>query len=443
MKTNVLERVTKRTHEGGEAFAHLTPVKELRRSLMTSMLWEKSFYESGSAHAKRLAGLIAKVEPSVVVQLAIEARDKMKLRHAPLFVLRELARRKNTAPFLADGIEHCIQRADELAEFLAIYWKDKKQPLAAGVKRGLKRAFAKFNEYQFAKYDREGAVRLRDAMFLTHPKPDGSKNGFTKSGREGVFKRIAERTLATPDTWEVELSAGKDKKATFERLLEEKKLGGLAVLRNLRNMQQAGVNEKLIVDRLMDGCGPALPFRFIAAAKHAPSLESVLEVAMMKSMEDQTKLPGKTLLLVDVSGSMEDKLTAKSEITRLGAACGLAILLREVSEQFACGSFSTEVVVVPPRRGFALADAIGSSQPHGGTRLGHALASLPTDADRVIVITDEQSSDTVPQSRWKNAYIINVAAYQNGVGDDKGYHKISGWSEAVVEYIRQYEAEAD
>jgi len=72
----------------------------------------------------------------------------MQLRHAPLFLVRELARRKGAGPFVAETLEDVIQRADELGEFVALYWKEKKQPLSAGVKRGLARAFTKFDAYQ-------------------------------------------------------------------------------------------------------------------------------------------------------------------------------------------------------------------------------------------------------------------------------------------------------
>ena len=137
--------------------------------------------------------------------LAREARDKMQLRHAPLFLVRELARRKGAGPLVAETLEHVIQRADELGEFVALYWKEMKQPLSAGVKRGLAQAFTKFDAYQLAKYNRESVVKLRDVLFLCHAKPKDDEQA-------AVWKKLVEGTLESPDTWEVALSAGKDKK---------------------------------------------------------------------------------------------------------------------------------------------------------------------------------------------------------------------------------------
>ncbi len=100
-------------------------------------------------------------------------------------------------------------------------------------------------------------------------------------------------------------------------------------------------------------------------------------------------------------------------------------------------TFSFDAVFVAPRRGFALRDAMEASQPHGGTNLGRALDAVREPYDRIVVITDEQSHDHVPAPRGKG-YMINVASARNGVGYGAWSH-IDGWSEAVVEYIREVE----
>src|SRR5579863_2754042 len=177
-----------------------------------------------------------------------EAREEMQLRHVPLFLTRELARRKGAGPLVAETLEHVIQRADELGEFVALYLKarqagGRKEPLSAGVKRGLAAAFTKFDAYQLAKYNRESTVKLRDVLFLCDAKPKDAEQAET-------WKKLVENTLESPDTWEVALSAGKDKRETWTRLLSEGKLGGMAVLRNLRLMLAAGVAPSLIRERL-------------------------------------------------------------------------------------------------------------------------------------------------------------------------------------------------
>ncbi len=431
------------THEGGPA--HVTdPTRQLRRSVLTCLLWEDTFYESGNEIAQRIANLVPQVSHQEVAELAIEARDRLHLRHVPLFLLRELARRKGTGPILEKALAHVIQRADELAEFLAMYWKAKRQPLAAGVKRGLAAAFGKFDEYRLAKYDRANKIKLRDVLFLVHAKPKDA-------AQAALWKRLVEGELATPDTWEVELSAGKDKKETFERLLREGKLGGLAVLRNLRNMLEAGVDEALVRARLDQGIARALPFRFVTAAGYAPNLEDALESAMLKGIEGLPSLPGKTALLVDVSGSMDQKIGRKSDTTRIDVAAGLGILLREKAERVAFATFSNQVAVIPPRRGFALRDAIKQSQPHQGTYLRRALELLRDDAqatgwaglDRVVVLTDEQSHDGILPAFTKLAYVVNIAPNKHGVSYRDGWTHIDGWSERVIDYIREIETSVE
>ena len=356
------------THEGARAM-RFTPEQELQRTLMNCLLWEDQFYEDGVSIAERIAALVPKVEPETVAALAIEAREEMKLRHAPLLVVREMARHERHRVLVADTLARVIQRPDELTEFLAIYWADalgpmqqrKRQPVSAQVKKGLARALTKFDAYQLAKYDRDGAVRIRDVLFLVHAKPKDAE-------QEKVWKQLVDGTLASPDTWEVSLSAGKDKRETFERLIAEKKLGGLALLRNLRLMQKAGVPRETIAGAIEAmRTDRILPYRFIAAARYAPDFEPELEVAMLKSIKGHARLTGRTRLLIDVSGSMDAPLSAQSEMTRLEAACGLAILAREVCDEVEIFTFSNEVKKIPPRRGFALRDAIVGSQPHGGT----------------------------------------------------------------------------
>jgi hypothetical protein len=253
-----------------------------------------------------------------------------------------------------------------------------------------------------------------------------------------LWKRLVDGELTTPDTWEVALSAGADKRETWERLLNERKLGALALLRNLRNMQAAGVAETLVLGAIAKmKTDRVLPFRFIAAARYAPQWEDALEKAMFSSVENVSKLKGKTVLLVDVSGSMDAPLSARSEMQRTDAAFGLAILLREICEDVAVYSFSNEAKRVPSRRGFALRDAINTSQAHMGTYLGQAVRDVEGKYDRLIVITDEQAHDSVPGPKGLG-YVINVASYKNGVGYGKWTH-IDGWSESVVEYIRELE----
>jgi len=421
-----------RTHEGAAA-RHISSELQLRRSVLACLLWESQFYEDGVEIAGRIAELVPKVAVEKVAALAVEAREQMKLRHASLLLVREMARQKTHRAPVSETLARVIQRADELAEFVAIYWKDGRVPLSGQVKKGLAAAFPKFDEYQLAKYDCGGPIKLRDVLFLCHAKP-------RDEDQAAVWKRLIWGRLTTPDTWEVALSSGANKGEAWERLLREQKLGALALLRNLRNMHEAGVDESLVLNALREmSTARVLPFRFLAAARYAPQWEEALQQAMLKSVAVSEKLSGKTIVLVDVSGSMTAPLSRRSEMQRTDAAYGLAVLLREIGGKVAVFSFSDNLVEVPARRGFALRDAIDVSQRHNGTYLGKAVEELNRKEkyDRLIVITDEQAHDTVPAPNGKG-YVINVASYKNGVGYGKWTH-IDGWSESVIEYIRALE----
>ena len=428
-----------RTSQFTERNAAGTPVKkispeaQLTRLTLAHMLWEKQFYVDGKETADSVQKLAASVRPEFVRALAETARLKFKLRHIPLLLLRELARK---GQLRASDLDAVIQRPDEMSEFLSLYWKEGKTPLSNQVKLGLAQSFKKFNEYQLAKWDKNSAaISMRDVMFLTHPKPN------TEAQAE-LFKRVANKGLQTPDTWETELSGGADKAFTFLRLMQEKKLGALAFLRNLRNMNESGINPALIREyaQTLD-VSKVLPFRFIAAARIVPSYEDMLEQMMFKALEGHEKLAGKTVLLIDVSGSMFGaKVSAKSDLDRFDAAAALAVLCREICEEVEIYSYSANGAVrVPPRRGFALIEAINRSQPHGGTLLGQALRSITSTYDRCIVFTDEASYDR-PESpvRGTKGYILDVGSYNNGVNHES-WTCITGFSEAVIDYIQAFE----
>ncbi len=428
MRLNIFQKRPGITHEGAPA-RELTAEQMLRRSVLSCLLWEDEFYEGGEAIADRIAALAGQVAPETVAALAIEARERMKLRHAPLLLLCALIR--TGGPLVAATIDRVIQRADELTELVAIYWRGGKRPLSKQMKLGLARAFVKFDAYALAKYDRAGTVRLRDVLFLCHAKPKDEAQAL-------LWKQLAEGTLASPDTWEVALSGGADKGEAFTRLLTERKLGYLALLRNLRNMDQAGVDEALVTEAILArrGAERVLPFRFVAAARAAPRYEPALDEALAETILAQPVMDGRTLVLVDVSGSMDARLSVKSDLTRMDAAATLAAILPGKVRLF---TFSNAVVEVPARRGMAGVDAILRSQPHGGTELGKAVAQMNTiPHDRLIVITDEQACSPVPDPVAAKAYMINVASARNGVGYGPWMH-IDGFSENVLTYVRAHE----
>lgn len=430
------------TANGGKA-AKTTALQDLRRLTLSCMLLEDSYYETGSETFRNICSAVQRVSPDQLAEVAIEARIHHNLRHVSLLMAALLCKYHNGDSLGSNTIEKVIQRADELGEFVAIWAKiqgvetsEVKKTMSAQVKKGLARAFGKFDEHQLAKYDRDTAVKLRDVMFLCHPKAANRE-------RDRLYKRLIKGTMKTPDTWEVALSAGKDKGKTFKRLIREKKLGYMALLRNLRNMVEAGVDEDFIEKAIGNTPGreKILPFRFVAAARAVPSLEPALDAAMQESIGEMPYLDGKTIILVDVSDSMNAKLSEKSDLTRMDAAATLASIIN--CQRLKVYTFSTELHLVPTRRGMAGIDAIIKSQEHSGTYLRDALKTInKTEVyDRIIVITDEQSSDGIekPQPRDKGqAYLINVANSKNGVGYGDWVH-IDGFSENVIRFIHEYE----
>lgn len=434
MRLNVAARNVNFTWEGAPAFPKISDVQALRRSVMSCLLWEDQFYEDGKSIAERISELAAKVKPEELAEISVEAREVMNLRHAPLLLLDALSKHGGN-PIVKETVARVIQRPDEMGELLAIYWRNGRKMVPAAMRKGLASAFGKFSEYSLAKYDRDGAVKLRDVLRLVRPTPKDDE-------QSALWKRVKDRTLAVPDTWEVALSGGADKKETFERLLKEGKLGYLALLRNLRNMQQAGVDTDLVRQAIVARKGGAhrvLPFRYVAAARAAPQYEPWLDQALCEAIGELPALSGKTVVLVDVSGSMDTRLSAKSDMNRIDAAAALASIIHGDLRVF---SFSDSLVECPPRRGMAGVDAIQQSQPHGGTLLGQAVAwiNANTRSDRLVVITDEQSHDAVPNPVAKHAYMINTASYKNGVGYGRWIH-IDGFSEGILRFI--HEAERD
>lgn len=444
MRLNTKQKPTAFTHEGAPAKI-VDPEQQLRRSVLSCLLWENEFYEDGESIADRIVAAAEAVPPARLAQIAREARHQHNLRHVPLLLLTVLAKTGSGSSLVSETIADTITRADELAEFVALYWRNGKTPLAAQVKKGLAKAFGKFDAYQLAKYDRGGPIKLRDVLFMVHAKPG--------EGQTETFKALADQDLKSPDTWEVSLSGGADKRDTFERLIREGKLGYLALLRNLRNMAGAGCGMGLVRDAIIarKGARRVLPFRYVAAARACPQMEPALDQALSEAIAELPPLPGKTLVVVDVSASMDQALSRKSDMTRMDAAAALASIIHGDLRVFSFSAGGQRywgdrwdgrpvLVEVPPRRGMAGVEAIITSQQRAGTMLGRAVEEANAiPHDRLIVITDEQSHDKVPDPVAKLAYMVNVASYQNGVGYGRWTH-IDGFSEQILRFIVEYEA---
>ena len=426
------------THEGGKA-VDVNPYERLKRTVLACMLFEDNFYEDGVKAVDRIIELCSKCTCEQILFLAQTASKKYHLRHIPLQLIVESLKNKNHQKYqypIFDVISEICQRPDQCTDLLSLYWKSVRKPLAHQLKKGLAKAFEKFDEYQLSKWNRDNPIKLRDILFLTHPKPKDDEQA-------ALWKRLVNNELKTADTWETRLSAGEDKKESFDELLRLHRMGKLAILRNMRNMHEAGISKTLVASELLHNPKEMLPFQYIAAAKECPQWEDIIDTAMIKACSLKPKLMGDTIILVDVSGSMDQPLSSKSKMTRMDAACGLAILLRECCHNCSFLTFSDRLISIPARQGMALRDSIVSSQTHSSTMLGEALNIINHQKhikyDRLIVITDEQAQDNIPRMSSKNNYILNIAGYQNGIGNKNQWTTITGFSEASIDFIRELE----
>ena len=281
---------------------------------------------------------------------------------------------------------------------------------------------------------------------MVHPDP-GQK--------ADLFKRLADNELATPDTWEVALSAGKDKKESWTRLIEENKIGALAFLRKLRNMEQAGVN-RATIQKGFDSINPRwlLPLNYFAAARKAPGWEREIESLMLNGFSQAPKLPGYTIFIVDVSGSMGSNISLKSTFDRLDAAMAMALIASETCEHISiyatAGNDGTRIhatTKIKPRRGFALCEEIENAKGHLGgggifTRqcLEYIKEQEPEMPDRIIIFSDSQDCDypdrQIPNPFGEKNYIVDVSSNSRGINYQELWTaEISGWSEHFLEYI--------
>lgn len=441
----------------GMASAVQSNIALLRRAVLANLLWEDIAYMDGKSVVAEIKRLIPLCKAEDVYNVALEARLLQKLRHTPLFLAVEMCKYDATRKYVDKLLPQIITRADMLTDFIAIYWKENGNgaSICNKAKKGLADAFHNFNEYKFAKYDRDAAIKLRDVMFLCHPKP-------TNEYEEALYRKIADRTLEIPDTWEVALSRGDDKKATWERLINEGKLGGKATLMNLRNMKEAHVDRYYIEDALQNLNGSMLlPLDFLKAAQFAPEFKTQISDAMVKSYANLPKLPGRTLFIVDVSGSMSSRISGKSEFSRLLVAEAMAMLAVNQCEKcelvITAGNDGTRehasYHIEYPAKGFDLMQQI--TDKHGRVGGGGIFTRQCLEwcreqdwygkgFDRVIIFSDSQDCDyedrRTPAPFGKYNYICDVSCNTRGINYRGVWTaEISGWSEHFLTYVAAYE----
>lgn len=457
MKTNIKSHKNL-THGGSEAADQLSPIQELKRATAACLLWEDNYYESGKANADRIKILTDNVSDIELSELAIYTRQNLNLRHVSLLLLSQLAKRKSANSIIKNTVEQVIVRPDELTEFLNLYWSDSKLYIYNQLKLGLGNKFLSFNDYELAKYNKKSSkIKLRDLLFLLRLKPKDKD-------QEEVFKLLANNELKSPPTWENQLSTGGDKNKVFTELLKNNKLGYVALLKNLKGMREANVNSDLIKKAILNipDDNKLLPFDFINPNyKTNNYFLKELNTVFLKKSEKIKKFKGSTLVVVDLSGSMNARLSSKSTLTKVDAACSLSSIINVLSEN--CTIYATAGLsnysnqhatkkVKSYNKGLLLANEIKSLNyelGYNGIFLTQCLNYIDnqenTKYDRVIVITDEQDCSNKEEDKPSNApllgkynYMFNIGTYENSISN-KNWINISGFSENVLLYIDEYE----
>lgn len=475
---NTKKNTTKTTNREGEVAYTLSPELELYTLVVTSMFADK-FYESADDALVRLRALLVKVEPEFVCKLAIYAREQMYLRTMPLVLLVELAKVHSGDSLVGDTLGRVIQRVDEITETLAYYAiandrKDVKKlgKLSKQIQRGLATAFNKFDAYQFAKYDRAGEITLRDALFIVHPKA-------TSPESSELFNKIVEGTLETPYTWETELSAKGNTKEVWEALLDSKKVGYMALLRNLRNILNADVSRGRLGELAKYLSSPEavqkskqLPFRFLSAHRELKDNSSAatsmilgaLESALQESVENLKGFDYDTTIAIacDVSGSMQTPVSAKSKVQNYDIGLLLGMLLQHKCKSVVSGIFGDRFKIINLPQNSILQNVDELHQREGevgystnGYLVLDTLLREGVQADKVMMFTDCQMWNSYGdgshmQKSWAaykkfypNAklYLFDLAGYGNTPVSTQSndVYLIAGWSDKVFDVMDAYD----
>lgn len=440
---------------GGKAFS-MDPQMELVHAVLTTFLEDK-YYESGDARLKRIQQLVILNKPEFVAKLAYVARTEYNLRSVSHVLIGELAKAHRGDSLVMKTIVKTVQRVDDITE-LAAYLDGK---LTKQVKRGFRRALYKFNRYQLAKYRGEGnEYKLVDIFNMVHPKPE-----FANEEQRVAWKDLIEGNLVSTDTWESVISTTKDKKASWEALVLENKLGYMALLRNLNNLIKNGVSEEVVdkvIEKLTDReevkRSKQLPFRFVTAygnVKGNRKLTDAISIAMDYALDNVPSLPGKTLIAVDCSGSMMgygDPAMKKASIFAAALAksnVNAEIVLFDTQIQEA--NLSTRLPVID------LSEKIENMAKGGGTETSLVFRKATEENkiyDRIIIISDSESwmegygGNSVQDyyNKYKKetgadpfVYAIDIQGY--GTKDITGGKVIhlTGWSARLLDFIGETE----
>lgn len=455
-------------HEGHAAYAMDDKMK-LVSQVLTSFFNEEKFYGDNSEEIKELLPKVIAKDPKFVSNLAIFARREFNMRSISHVLVGYLANVNEGKPFVKRTLKGIILRGDDATEVLAFYLNTFGKPIPNSLRKGLRDIFPTFDAYTLAKYKGEGnSVKMRDILCLCRPVPKNEE-------QSALWKSLLEGTIKPAYTWETQLSANGNNKETWESLIASGKVGYMALLRNLRNIIQAEPgNIDKVFEKLADPeevrKSRQLPFRFMSAYRNIPlgswysrKALDVIDAAAEASVENLPKIPGKTIIAIDVSGSMGHPISVKSDIRCCDISMLLGIVANKVCENARVFTFDDEIheLRISTRMGL-ISTAIDQSHFGGGTDMRLPFQKMLNDhiqCDRMIIISDNECNSHGWLYRWSNGnkdgYVIQELAnvYRCKVKNDFWVHAIdlqgygtqqftgpktniiAGWSEKVFEFI--------
>ena len=429
--------VTAVTHEGGAGFKR-DAKSELFLAAVSSFN-EDLFYEQADKRQARIATLVAEVasDHEWIEGFVSWLRNEAGLRAIPVIVAAEAVNARLALGLAGNNreiVRASIARLDESAEFLAFWMSRFGRRVPSAVKRGLSDALNdKLNENSFLKWRgraSKGNVSLRDALNIVRAKPKDEHQSALYGaviahayGREvdvsnlPIVKARAD-FLALSDEAKVAALTGPDAEDTIRsaRLTHEviagaigkipadvwealiPQMGYTALRMNLRRISEAGVSDdtvnkinKTLADPENVASSKTMPIQFLAAYRNAPlDFAGALQKGANGALDNVPVLSGRTLILVDHSGSMGAKLSERSSLTYSDAANVFAAALALKAENADVVAFNHDSRKVSIVGNDLLRVAESLPSPSGSTQTARAVAKWYDNHDRVIVLTDEQ-----------------------------------------------------
>jgi hypothetical protein len=425
-------------HEGAPAFQK-DAKSALYTLILTNMVSEETFYEQAGDRDRRFRDLVhqcAVEDPDWTRALIGWARGEGNMRTAPLVAACEYIRgwhvhdKTVPAPEAARLVAEVCQRADEPGEILAYWDGSYGRPFPRALLTGVRHAVERlYTDRALVKWDSDKApFRFGDVIELTHPKPlSGYFSGTWKRAIDERHNRAelspAERVdeyrswivagapleeIPTLATWENLSAHHKMDAAAWQAVIPQ--MGYMALLRNLRNFEQAGVDTatlNAVAAKIADPAEVArsrqFPFRFWSAWKHSGTMRfgRELEEALTWSCHNVPDLAGRTLVMVDVSGSMHAPMSGKSKLQAYEAAQLFGAVVHSRAEDSVLAAFaSTADTYDGPRHSvLRTVEAFSALSVGAATYTWQCAGALWVKSgpfDRIVIVTDEQAYST----RW-------------------------------------------